>query len=405
LDGNGGFGPQQVISIVANRARSVRTADLDGDGDIDVLSASSEDDKIAWYQNRLNVDGTFGPQQVISNLADGAWSLHVADLDGDGDSDVLSASINDDKIAWYENLDGLGNFGPQQIVTTQADGSRSVFAEDLDGDGDLDVLSASANDDMLAWYQNWLNVDGTFGSQQVITTMADGAQTVYAADMDSDGDLDVLSASQNDDKIAWYPNLGQGNFGTQQVITYAVDIPVAKGAWSGSVSSGGLVSFIVADDCGTIDSLQFANICCGGSCITYYTISWLSLASTFSYSGGFCPSINVYGSFDQTGLTSAGSLRVAWGFTCPIICTLNLTWAASPTDPSQGVCNVPSPIADGAEGVIAADLDKDGNLDVLSASYADDKVAWYKNLSQNLSNALPNRGGWRAILNDDFQIQ
>jgi hypothetical protein len=41
---------------------------------------------------------------VITNATDYAYSVYAADLDGDGDADVLSASQNDDKIAWYENL-------------------------------------------------------------------------------------------------------------------------------------------------------------------------------------------------------------------------------------------------------------------------------------------------------------
>ncbi len=45
-------------------------------------------------------------------------------------------------------------FGPQQIITTNADATRSVYAEDLDGDGDMDVLSASFDDDKIAWYEN-----------------------------------------------------------------------------------------------------------------------------------------------------------------------------------------------------------------------------------------------------------
>ena len=61
-------------------------------------------------------------------------------MDGDGDNDVLSASSSDDKIAWYEN-DGMGNFGAQQIITTAVIYATSVYASDLDGDGDIDVLS------------------------------------------------------------------------------------------------------------------------------------------------------------------------------------------------------------------------------------------------------------------------
>jgi len=67
---------------------------------------------------------------------------------------VLSASSSDDKIAWYENTDGQGSFGAQQVITTAADAAVSIYAADLDGDGDLDVLSASFDDDKIAWYRN-----------------------------------------------------------------------------------------------------------------------------------------------------------------------------------------------------------------------------------------------------------
>jgi hypothetical protein len=212
--GGGNFGPQpqQAITTNVDRPFNVYATDLDGDSDADVLSASSKDDKIAWYKNQGG--GNFGPQQVISTNTDYARSVYAIDLDGDGDADVLSASSADDKIAWYENKGG--SFGPQQVITTNAKGARCVYATDLDGDGDADVLSASYDDDKIAWYENQ---GGSFGPQQAITTNADGAQGVYAKDLDGDGDADVLSASQNDDKIAWYENQGGGSFGPQQVIT------------------------------------------------------------------------------------------------------------------------------------------------------------------------------------------
>ena len=92
--------------------------------------------------------------QIISTDADHARSVYSADIDGDGDMDVLSASRGDDKIAWYENTDGLGSFGSEQIITTDADHARSVYAADIDGDGNMDVLSASRGDDKIAWYKN-----------------------------------------------------------------------------------------------------------------------------------------------------------------------------------------------------------------------------------------------------------
>ncbi|MDA1049222.1 MAG: GEVED domain-containing protein [Planctomycetota bacterium] len=225
---DGDFGPANTISTNAGRARSVFAADIDGDGDMDVLSASFDDDKIAWYENVGS--GSFTPH-IISTSADGAQSVFAADVDGDGDLDVLSASSQDDKIAWYEN-DGTpadGGWTARTINTPDpdgtgplqgdADGATSVFAADIDGDGDIDVIFASCNDDRIAWYENdgtpadggWtarnvnMDPDGRGGPQQ---GDADGAFDVFVADVDGDGDSDLLSASLFDDKIAWFENVG-----------------------------------------------------------------------------------------------------------------------------------------------------------------------------------------------------
>ena len=102
---------------------------------------------------------------------------------------------HDDTIAWYENLDGSGGSWSYHEIYTAADGAQSVFGIDLDGDGDVDVLSASANDDTIAWYEN---LDGSGGSWSYheIYTAADCAISVFGIDLDGDGDVDVLSASR-----------------------------------------------------------------------------------------------------------------------------------------------------------------------------------------------------------------
>lgn len=89
---------------------------------------------------------------TITTGADGAHSVYAVDVDGDGDMDVLSASEDDSKISWYEN-DGNENFTPHTI-TTGANTASSVYAIDVDGDGNIDVLSASILDDKIAWYES-----------------------------------------------------------------------------------------------------------------------------------------------------------------------------------------------------------------------------------------------------------
>ena len=87
-------------------------------------------------------------------------------------------------------------FGSQQEISTAANGPISVFAADVDGDGDLDVVSASYADDKVAWYENsTLHRNAAFPGQSIIATAPNGVWSVFAADVDGDGDLDVLSAS------------------------------------------------------------------------------------------------------------------------------------------------------------------------------------------------------------------
>ena len=69
----------------------------------------------------------FSSEKIITVCEICALSdVFSADLDGDGDMDVLSASESDAKIAWYEN-DGTGNFSEQKIISTQANRAVSVY--------------------------------------------------------------------------------------------------------------------------------------------------------------------------------------------------------------------------------------------------------------------------------------
>ncbi|MCD6180126.1 MAG: VCBS repeat-containing protein, partial [Bacteroidales bacterium] len=216
-DGQGAFSNKQTITSNADGADCVRAFDLDGDGDIDVLSSSYYDNTIAWYEN-TDGQGTFGTQQIIStDLIYGSW-VYASDLDGDSDLDVISASIDDNKIAWYENTNGQGTFGSQQIIANPTQ-PNNVMASDLDGDGDNDILFDSAEGDYIAWCEN-TDGQGTFGTMQLISNAVNQPSSIYAIDIDNDGDLDVISSSIQDNKIAWYENTdGLGSFGSQQIIS------------------------------------------------------------------------------------------------------------------------------------------------------------------------------------------
>lgn len=177
-------------------------ADLDGDGDQDAVSASFNDDTVAWYENTAG-NGSAWTTHILSTSAAGAVSVFATDLDRDGDVDVLATWNGADTVAWYENTAGDGSVWTTHLVTTAADGPESVAAADMDGDGDVDVLSASYGDGTVAWYEN-TSGDGTTWVTHPLSTSSPGASEVLATDLDGDGDADVVATSAGDDAVAWY---------------------------------------------------------------------------------------------------------------------------------------------------------------------------------------------------------
>ena len=208
-DGQGSFGPRQVITNIATNARSIQTADFDGDGDLDIATSSSGNITVAWFEN-TDGQGTFGPEQIIAGAASAVITIFTVDMDGDGDMDIIKGTNATDEIAWHENTDGLGSFGSAQIISNEAGFFRDVLSVDVNNDGDMDVISASSSDNRIAWYRN-LDGMGNFGDQQIIDANLENPRTVYAADLDGDGYQDVISGArfgggEPDYKLVWYKN-------------------------------------------------------------------------------------------------------------------------------------------------------------------------------------------------------
>jgi hypothetical protein len=348
------------VENIAGGAHSVFAVDVDGDGDMDVLSGSSYPGRIAWYENDGNEEFTSHIIWSYYGYGGSATSVYAADVDGDGDMDVLSTSIHAWEVAWYEN-DGNENFTQHTILIERE--PRSILAVDVDNDQDIDVLFAALDKhygyERIGWCKNDGNQNFTV---HTITTNTDGSDSIYAIDLDGDGDMDVLSASWIDDKIAWYENDGDENFTLRYITT----------------NSGGTGSVFAID----VDGDEDMDVLSGGTKIAWYENYRNEYFINHTITNG---SGSPVFAIDVDGDTDIDVLSASWGDD-------KIAWYENDGDEIFTPYIITSN-ADGANFVYAVDVDGDGDIDVLSASENDSKIVWYENLGvvgvDEISGALP----------------
>ncbi|MAY22915.1 MAG: hypothetical protein CMC74_09060 [Flavobacteriaceae bacterium] len=224
LDGQGGFGNENVIDLGVPTATTVIPVDIDNDADFDVVLVDRNNDKIAWYEN-LNGLGDFGPQIIISIVLDWPIKGHVADIDNDGYVDIIGAAYDGNQLGWFRNLNGTGSFSKLNLISSNVINPRNIFAADIDMDGDLDVVSSSLGDNKVAWYEN-MDGNGTFSSQHLVSTEVTTPRTLFMEDVDNDGDYDIIT--NNGVEIIWFKNInGLGDFSNPIIISQETIYPTS----------------------------------------------------------------------------------------------------------------------------------------------------------------------------------
>ncbi len=212
--GSGAFGMEQIVSDEILSITSIAISDIDNDGAQDILFTDYTSNEFSWLRNQDGL-GNFGGILRMSSYAYFVNHVDYGDIDGDGDLDLVSSSHGDNKVAWYENTNGLGDFSNiQQLISKTTDGARDVFSVDLDGDLDLDVLvsaylDATTDEHQLIWFEN--DGTGTFTTEHIFETTMEMILRINYADVDNDGDMDVISGQENS-VLALYKNNGDGTF-------------------------------------------------------------------------------------------------------------------------------------------------------------------------------------------------
>jgi hypothetical protein len=204
-DGQGGF-PQMDKYTTGNATRAVVVSDFDFDGDDDILTANRNDGTMNRLENQG--DGTFALTLFNPN-GNGESALALADANNDGFADFFVGFYTTKKIALYLG-DGAGNFNFSSEVTVTGN-PWMMCAADFNGDGFADVASANSQGNKTAVVLgNGLGGLATpvhLGANDHIFPLA-----IDAGDLDGDGDVDLVTSSYDSNNYSVFENNGAGGF-------------------------------------------------------------------------------------------------------------------------------------------------------------------------------------------------
>ncbi|MGI4875831.1 MAG: beta strand repeat-containing protein [Janthinobacterium lividum] len=255
--GMGTFGGTQNPSVGALPI-SVTLGDLDGDGDLDLVTANNSTTAGTASVRFNDGTGTFSGSTDIS-VGKGPRGVALGDLNGDGALDLLTANLTGNSVSVRFN-DGTGTFTGTTDVSLITSGStnpqpQSVAVGDVDGDGDLDFVTANNNGGASVRLNDG---SGGFSGTTLVSLGANGGSptAVTLGDADGDGKLDLFVASYNSNYVNVRLNDGLGNFsGGSDVATGSKPTSVALGDLNGD----GALDLIAANYIGNTVSVRFNN--------------------------------------------------------------------------------------------------------------------------------------------------
>lgn len=209
LQANAQFGEPIIIDStpLSGSIKNLHTADLDGDGFIDIIVAQPyQTDNVAWYKN--NGDGSFSERLIIdSDLSDPVY-IATGDFNDDNRLDIATITqTSADVFVYIQNIDGT--FTRETIDSGTFVFGNALVVADFDNNGFDDIVTIGQHS--IDYYRN---VNGTFTKEHILTTDTSPnileCMSLKSADMDNDGDLDLVTAETLGGVI--YFNNGNGVF-------------------------------------------------------------------------------------------------------------------------------------------------------------------------------------------------
>jgi len=206
----------RLIEEDVKETRMIRAADIDGDGDADLVGTAREAPLVVWYENAGKPAETGWNKHVIDDQSIQPIHGHLTDMDQDGDVDVLmafgmtfSGDAATEQIAWYEN-DGTPSDGAweKHEISRGFHGAFEAVTADLDCDKDLDVVATAWGEPgQVAWFENHGDAKGRW-TMHLIKNNWRRANQVVAADLNGDGNQDIIVCAERGSlELRWWRNL------------------------------------------------------------------------------------------------------------------------------------------------------------------------------------------------------
>jgi|GEM_PF-1498770 len=181
---------------------SVDVGYVDEDTLPDIVASGWSNGKISWWKNSGNPESGWTAYPVVTGWTNPHDAV-CSDIDGDGKNDIVGAAAGDNTISVFYNQGGALPAWQEEIVDSNFGGAKSIIVEDLDNDYLPDLIGAGDACDDIAWWKNLGGIPVSW-EKQLITTNLDGSINPDAEDMNYDGQPDIIGAGWAGNEVSFW---------------------------------------------------------------------------------------------------------------------------------------------------------------------------------------------------------